>query len=91
MLLRLRWLYQHCGWLGTIITPNCFRTQRIGVCLNPSLALINHSCDPNYGRVWIHGTNKVLAICTRVVSAGEEICDSYSGVFGVSNIDARKT
>ena len=56
-----------------------------------SESLINHFCNPNYGRVWIQGTNKVLAICTRVVSAGEEICDSYSGVFGVSNIDARKT
>ena len=29
-------------------------TRRIGVACNPNLALINHACDPNYGRVWIH-------------------------------------
>ena len=23
----------------------------LGVCINPSLALINHSCDPNYSRL----------------------------------------
>ena len=67
------------------------RTRRIGVCLNPTLALINHSCDPNYGRVWIQGTKHVLAICTRPVFPGEQICDSYSGIFGVSNIESRKT
>ena len=27
------------------------RVVKIGVALNPSLALINHSCDPNYRRV----------------------------------------
>ena len=29
-------------------------TRRIGVACNQNLALINHACDPNYGRVWIH-------------------------------------
>ena len=65
------------------------RTRRIGVCVNPSLALINHSCDPNYGRVWIQGGKKVLAMCTRTVFPGEQVCDSYSGVFAVSSIDSR--
>ena len=36
---------------------------KIGVALNPSLALINHSCDPNYARV-VRGKS-VLAFATR--------------------------
>ena len=66
------------------------RTRRIGVCLNPTLALINHSCDPNYGRVWVKGTKQVVALCTRTILPGEQICDSYSGVFGVANIESRQ-
>ncbi|CAB4064364.1 unnamed protein product [Lepeophtheirus salmonis] len=26
--------------------------RRVGTAINPYLALINHSCDPNHGRVW---------------------------------------
>ena len=39
------------------------RVVKIGVALNPSLALIDHSCDPNYARV-VRGKN-VLAFATR--------------------------
>ena len=38
-------------------------TRRIGVACNQNLALINHACDPNYGRVWLHlesGHGKLL-------------------------------
>ena len=41
------------------------RVVKIGVALNPSLALINHSCDPNYARV-VRGKN-VLAFATRKI------------------------
>ena len=33
---------------------------RIGFALNPNLAMINHSCDPNIGRVWLDGGNHVI-------------------------------
>ena len=41
------------------------KVVKIGVALNPSLALINHSCDPNYARV-VRGKN-VLAFATRKI------------------------
>lgn len=73
------------------------RTRRVGVCINPTLALVNHSCDPNYGRVWVSwaggSTAKprgVLAFATRTIEAGEEICDSYSGVFGSTDLQERQ-
>jgi len=52
---------------------------KIGVCLNPSLALINHSCDPNYARV-VKG-RKSIAFATRLIKKGEEIHDVYSPTF----------
>lgn len=63
------------------------RRRRIGTCINPNLALINHSCDPNYGRVWCH--SGVLAFATRPIKKGQEICDSYSGVFSQSILEER--
>ena len=32
----------------------------IGVAINPTLAMINHSCDSNYGRVWKLDENVVI-------------------------------
>ena len=44
---------------------------KIGVALNPSLALINHSCDPNYARV-VRGKS-VLAFATRNIRKVETL------------------
>ena len=56
----------------------------IGAAINPTLAMINHSCDSNYGRVWNLESNQVLAFATRPILKGQEITDGYSGIF--SNI-----
>ena len=48
---------------------------KIGVALNPSLALINHSCDPNYARV-VRGKN-VLAFATRKIKKVKKISENY--------------
>ena len=69
--------------------PDQERVVRVGVAIAPTLALINHSCDPNYGRVWIKGTSKVAAFATRPIKNGEEVTDSYSGLFGVSTLEER--
>jgi len=53
--------------------------KKIGVCLNPALALINHSCDPNYARV-VKG-RRSLAFATRLIKKGEEVLDVYSPTF----------
>jgi len=63
------------------------KVVRIGVCLNPSLALINHSCDPNYGRVG--RGRQVTAFATRKIKKGEEILDVYSGTYLTSDIECR--
>ena len=34
--------------------------DRVGFALNPNLAMINHSCDPNIGRVWLNGADHVI-------------------------------
>ena len=53
--------------------------EKIGCCLNPSLALINHSCDPNYARVMTG--RRSLAFATRLIRKDEEISDVYSPTF----------
>lgn len=56
-------------------------TMSIGAAINPTLAMINHSCDSNYGRVWNLKNNQVLAFATRPIKKGDEITDGYSGIF----------
>ena len=47
----------------------CAATRRVtGFALNPHLALINHSCDANYGRVW-GGSGRVGEEGSAVVKA----------------------
>lgn len=60
----------------------------VGHALNPRLALLNHSCDPNYGRIWIG--QKPLAFATRPIRQGEEVCDSYSGIYAFSPMTERQ-
>ena len=66
-----------------VVTPDP-ATQakvKVGLCLNLNLAMINHSCDPNYGRVWSRDLDLVLAHVTRPVKKGEQVFDVYSGVY----------
>ncbi len=70
----------------------------IGCAVNPLLALINHSCDANYGRVWTtaatdSGASRaplVTAYTTRTVAQGEELTDCYSMTFAMSGRDERR-
>ena len=63
------------------------KINKIGVAINPSLALINHSCDPNYARV--ERGKDVMAFATRRINAGEEILDVYSGTWVASDMETR--
>ena len=58
------------------------KTAAVGHALNPTISLINHSCDPNAIRVNIGTTTMV--VLTKRVQPGSEICISYSPVFQVS-------
>lgn len=65
--------------------------------MNPLLSLINHSCDSNYGRVWVHdrsssgGSSALLvrAYATRPIAAGEEVTDCYSATFSAASKERR--
>jgi hypothetical protein len=61
----------------------------IGFALNPVMSLFNHSCDPNFGRVWLRGGQRVLGFATRPIKAGDQIFDSYSGVFAKTTKEER--
>ncbi|QQP48814.1 Uncharacterized protein FKW44_009244 [Caligus rogercresseyi] len=55
--------------------------RRVGTAINPLLALINHSCDPNHGRVWNPASGRIRAFATRSIPKGTEIHDGYSATF----------
>ena len=69
------------SWSSNIIV-------KTGVAINPSLALINHSCDPNYARV--ERGIAVTAFSTREIPSGAEILDVYSGTFVRSELEQRE-
>ena len=50
-------------------SPDRIRVRRIGRATNPSLALLNHSCDPNYRRVSV-GRN-TLGFATKTIEIGK--------------------
>jgi len=61
--------------------------QRIGRVTNPSLALINHSCDPNYRRV-SHGRT-TYGFASKPILKGQEITDIYCKPFSGSLLEER--
>ena len=58
--------------------------ERVGFALNPNLAMINHSCDPNIGRVWLNGADHVIGernssfMCTELFCKGTMGCVSLT-------------
>jgi len=73
----MRVVFHNCHEVTEYVDQNVIR--KIGVCLNPSLALINHSCDSNYMRV-VKG-RRALAFATRLIKKGDQLYDSYSPTF----------
>ena len=63
--------------------------QKIGRATNPTLALINHGCDPNYDRVsWGRIT---LGFACKPIAAGEEIVDTYCQPFVAVDASPRRS
>ncbi|CAB4055686.1 unnamed protein product [Lepeophtheirus salmonis] len=54
-------------------------TTRLGGGIFPTIANVNHSCDPNF--LLVNVNNKAIAIASRRIRAGEEIHDSYGAVY----------
>lgn len=59
----------------------------LGCCVNPTLALLNHSCDPNTARVNVGA--RTFLVATKRVTRGQEITDSYSVHFQDAPLQAR--
>ena len=45
----------------------------------PTLANVNHSCDPNF--TLVHFGKQVVAVAIRPIKAGSEINDSYGAIY----------
>ena len=67
--------------------PERLRMRRIGRATNPTLALLNHSCDPNYRRISVG--KQTLGFATKVIEVGEEITDTYSPTYAAATIEER--
>jgi len=61
--------------------------RRIGRATNPTLALLNHSCDPNFRRISVG--NRTLGFATKRILPGEEITDTYSPTFAAADKESR--
>jgi len=64
------------------------RCRRVGRVTNPTLALINHSCDPNYHRV--SNGNTTYGFATRNIPKGQEIVDTYCKPVAAVNREERR-
>jgi len=64
------------------------KIQRIGRVTNPTLALINHACDPNYRRVSDGRTTYGFAC--KPIGKGKEISDLYCKPFASANLPDRQ-
>ena len=58
------------------------QTRPVGVALEPTLVLLNHSCDPNMVRV--NRGAATIAFAARNIGRGEEITDCYSFPYDVT-------
>jgi len=64
------------------------QTRPVGVALEPSLVLLNHSCDPSMIRVNVGAAT--VAFAARNIARGEEITDCYSHPFDVTPMAERQ-
>jgi len=63
-------------------------TERIGGGVYPTLALVNHSCDPNFAIVF--WGRVAIAIATRRIDKGEEINDNYGANYANMDLNERQ-
>jgi len=56
-----------------------FQWEKIGNAINPSMALVNHSCDSNSVRCNVNKSS--ILVAARHIPEGEEITDTYYGHF----------
>lgn len=60
----------------TVSNTASFDWERVGTSLNPSLALVNHSCDANSIRANVNKSS--ILVAARHIPQGQEITDAYT-------------
>ena len=68
------WKYADKFCVGEFI-----ETTPLGGAIYPTLANVNHSCDPNF--TIVNFGNRAVAVAIRNIKPGDEIHDSYGAVF----------
>ena len=63
-------------------------TNRIGGAVYPTLALVNHSCDPNF--VIIFWGRTAIAVASRTIFKGEEMNDNYGANYANTGLQTRR-
>ena len=63
-------------------------TSRIGGGVYPTLALVNHSCDPNF--VIIFWGRTAIAVASRTIFKGEEMNDNYGANYANTPLATRR-
>ena len=74
--------------LTTLPQILAFEPLPVGFGIHPTLALVNHSCEPNTVKVQ-HG-GKTILVAARRIEQGEQICDNYGPNFYTSPLQERK-
>ena len=65
-----------------------FSWEKVGMAINPSLALVNHSCDSNAVRCSVNKSS--ILVAARHIPEGEEITESYTVHFRNKCLDERQ-
>ena len=73
--------------LTTLPQILAFEPLPVGFGIHPTLALVNHSCEPNTVKVQ-HG-GKTILVAARRIEQGEQICDNYGPNFYTSSLQER--
>ena len=74
--------------LTTLPLILAFEPSAVGYGIHPTLALVNHSCEPNTVKVQ-HG-GKTILVAARRIEQGEQILDNYGPNFYTSQLEERK-
>ncbi|TRY63413.1 hypothetical protein TCAL_02645 [Tigriopus californicus] len=60
----------------------------IGAAIYPALALLNHSCNPDFMRC--NKGNEVICVSNRFIKKGQEICENYGLMYTMKTRDERR-
>ena len=60
----------------------------LGGAIFPTIANVNHSCDPNF--ILVNAGNRAICVANRKIPAGEQLFDTYGAQYYHMNKDERQ-